>query len=82
MCKRHADADLKSRDMPAKVYTITLDTKGKGVEAAQADKRAGTTQTSAKPKKANRALKPLYNSMLRVSLLCSDGYSATQHHQT
>ena len=47
-----ADADLKSRDPPAKVYTITADTKGK-TQVAQTGKRAGAIQ----PKKSKKAKK-------------------------
>ena len=48
-----ADADLKSRDPPAKVYTITTDTKGKAAQVALTGKRAGATQ----PKKTKKAKK-------------------------
>ena len=47
-----ADAALKSRDPPAKVYSITADTKGK-TEVAQTGKRACATQ----PKKNKKAKK-------------------------
>ena len=59
MCKRHADADLKSRDPPAKVYTITADNKGKAAQVAQPGKRAGAAQTKkAKKAKKNTAANP------------------------
>ena len=60
------DADLKSRDPPAKVYTITADTKGR-TQAAQPGKRAGATQ----PKKSKKAKKNAAANLAAISASAS-----------